>query len=301
MLRLTQLRDFLAVVEAGSLRAAARAVGVSQPAITKSIRRLEAELSVQLLQRNARGAVATAAGKAFLSRARAVQAELRQAEEELDHFRGGRQGSVAFGVAPAATMLIVPDTMTQFRRRYPHAAVRIVEGVTGGLLPRLRDETLDFLIAQSTAEKGDPAIRFRPLFRSILVVAGRVGHPLRGATSLRELQDARWVVFQPAGAGGFLEQAFKTAGAAIPTGVVQCDSYGAALALLAGTDALGLMVPQLLSEAFGHRQLHRIKIRETLPAMQMGLYVRSGTPLTPAALAMTQAVVATARRISRNY
>ena len=78
-MRLNQIRDFVEVAKSGSLRAAARAVRVSQPAITKSIRQLESELGVQLLQRNARGAATTPAGKAFLARARVVQAELRKA------------------------------------------------------------------------------------------------------------------------------------------------------------------------------------------------------------------------------
>ena len=106
-MRMNQIRHFLAVMEAGSLRAAARSVGVSQPAITKSIRQLEAQLGVQLVQRSARGAVATPAGKAFLARARIVQAELRKAVEDLGPFQGGASGSVAFGISGQAAMLIV--------------------------------------------------------------------------------------------------------------------------------------------------------------------------------------------------
>ena len=93
-MRLNQIRDFLAIVESGSLRAAAGKIGISQPAITKSIRQLEEELHVQLLQRNARGAAITRAGKTFLARARVVQAELRKAEDDLAALRGGRERRV---------------------------------------------------------------------------------------------------------------------------------------------------------------------------------------------------------------
>src|SRR5262245_49085319 len=134
-MRLNQIRDFIAVTQAGSLRAAAQAVGVSQPAITKSIQQLEGELRVQLLQRNARGAAPTPAGRAFLARARVVQAELRKAADDLQAFQGGREGSVAMGLAPAASMLLVPDAMEHFRRQHPYAHVRIVEGVNTALMP----------------------------------------------------------------------------------------------------------------------------------------------------------------------
>jgi DNA-binding transcriptional LysR family regulator len=296
-MRLSQIHHFVAVVQTGSLRAAAQALGVSQPAITKSIRRLEEALHVRLLQRNARGAALTPAGRAFLARARVIQGELRKAEEDLESLRGGARGTVGFGVAPAACMLIVPDAMLQFRRRHPRAAVRIVEGVNSALLPQVRDETLDFSVGQSSGRELDAALRFRPLFRLALAVVGRQGHPLRSAGSLSGLTDAPWLVFYPVGTGA-LAKAFKDAGAALPSAVVQCESYASALALLAKTDTLGLIAPQMLTEPYAQRYLQRIAVREALPAPLIGIYLRADAPLTPAASAMAQAVTATARRLN---
>jgi len=104
-MRFTQIRDFLAVAHAASLRAAARRLGISQPAMTKSVRRLEAELSVQLLQRTTRGIVLTPSGRMFLARARVMQSELDKARDELAESE--RQGSVAIGVGPLAATAVV--------------------------------------------------------------------------------------------------------------------------------------------------------------------------------------------------
>src|SRR5262249_51354512 len=98
--RLTQIRDFLAVFECGGIRAAARKLGVSQPTITKSVRALETELHVQLFARNARGLAPTASGRAFFARARVAHSELRKAEEEAAEAGGSATGSVDFGVGP---------------------------------------------------------------------------------------------------------------------------------------------------------------------------------------------------------
>lgn len=298
-MRLNQLRDFLAVVDTGSLRAAARSVGVSQPAITKSIRQLENELHVQLLQRNARGAAVTRAGKALLSRARVIQAELRKAQDDLQLLRGGASGAVAFGIAPASCTLIVPEAMLQFRRHYPAASVRIVEGVNTALLPLVRDETLDFSIGQAPGVRLEGALKFKPLFRPELAVVGRRGHPLRFARSLRELAQASWLMFYPLGAGATLEKAFGALGLPLPQAIVQCESYASALALLAKTDVLGLIIPQVMAGASGRRDLQVIAVEEAIPAPLVGLYARSDAPLTPAAAAMAQAVTATARRLAR--
>jgi LysR family transcriptional regulator of abg operon len=298
-MKLSQIRDFLAVAQSGSLRSAARLVGVSQPAITKSIRRLEQELHIQLLQRNARGASITAAGKAFLARARVVQTELAKVQDDLHALRGGAEGSVAFGIAPQTCVLIVPDAVRVFRRQFPDARLRIIEGVNTALLPQVRDETLDFTIGQKPTARLDPALRFRALFRPELVVAARIGHPLGASRSLRELKDAEWLMFYSPGTGAMLEVAFAAADLPFPRNVIRCESYATALALVARTDTLGLVIPQLLAEPLAQKFIRRIPIAETIPAPMVGMYARSDAPLTPAAAAMAQAVTATARRLAR--
>jgi LysR family transcriptional regulator of abg operon len=298
-MRLNQLRDFIAVVEAGSLRSAAAKVGVSQPAITKSIRQLEQELHVQLLQRNARGAAVTRAGKTFLARARVIQGELRKAEDDLQELRGGEHGSVAFGVAPAACMLLVPDSLQHFRLSHPAADVRVVEGASAALVLLVRDETLDFCVSQNPSARLDASLQFKPLFRPPLAVVGRRGHPLRAAKSLRELADASWLMFYPRGTGAMLEKMFDAAGLPLPRSIVHCESYASALSLVAKTDVLGLLSPQKVSEAWGQRYLQKIDIEETVPAALLGLYSRADTPLTPAAHAMAQAITTTARRLAK--
>jgi LysR family transcriptional regulator of abg operon len=274
-------------------------VGVSQPAITKSIRQLEQELHTQLLQRNARGAAVTPAGKAFLESARVIQSELRKAQERLSLLRGGTEGTVAFGAAPITSMLLVPDAMLQFQRSRPGASVRIIEGVNRVLLPLVRDETLDFAISQTPNEKLDAALKFTPLFRPKLVVIGRRGHPLRNARSLRELADASWLMFYPPGSGAMLEKAFGSIGLPLPRTIVHCESYAVALSLIGKTDILGLLSPRLADEGSAPQELQTIAVADEIPAPIIGLYTRADTPLTPAAAAMVQAVTATARRLAR--
>ena len=214
--RLTQLRDFLAVIQSGSLRGAARSLGISQPAMTKSIRQLEDELQVQLLQRSGRGAIATRAGKTVLARARVVQAELRSIEHDLAQLRGGRAGALVVGISPAASVLLLPEALVGFRRSYPRAHVRLVEGVSDFLLPMVRDASLDFAVGPRSLTKLDPAIRFKPLCEVEMVITGRRGHPLRGAKHLRDLVEASWVGFAAPGQSGMLARLFSAAGLPSP-------------------------------------------------------------------------------------
>ncbi len=297
-MRLNHIRHFLAVLDAGTLRAAARRLGVTQPAITKSLRQLEEHVGMRLMLRTPRGVVLTPAGHKFKERARVIEAELRRLGEELAAERGDEEGSVAFGVGPQSTML-VPEALQSFRHQYPNARVRILEGVAPGLLGFVRDETLDFCVSMAPAAKLDGALSFRPLIRPSLVVAGRKGHPLRRASSLQELSECPWVMYFPLGVGAMLEKAFAAAGAPMPRSIVNCESYAIALALLAKTDTLGLLFPQILEDPVLGSQMQQIPVREAIPSPLTGLYARADAPMAPAAAAMAQAITATARRIAR--
>lgn len=299
-MRLTQIRDFLAVVECGGIRAAARKLGVSQPTITKSVRSLEDELHVQLFGRSARGLVPTASGRAFFARARVAHSELRKAEEEAAEFGGSSAGSVAFGVGPAFAALIVPQAVVRFRQQFPRARLRIVEGLARNLLPSVRDETLDFAMGLKTITAPDPALRFRPLYRNELLVAARKGHPLRDARALGELAAADWLTISTLDLpGGEMERLFAAAGLPPRRPVIQCESHSVMVALLAGTDMLGLMQRRMLREPFAREFLREIPIAEPVPWVTAGIFTRADTPLTRVAAAMVRHVTAVARSLAR--
>ena len=240
-MRLRQVEDFVAVVESGSMRAAARKLGLSQPAITKSIRGLENELHARLVQRTPRGVVATPAGRAFLARARAVQTELRKAEEEVVQINGGGAGSIAVGVGPSA-IPILTEAVTRFRRQFPLARLLILEGYTHALLPLVRDETLDLNLGMRIDTRLDPVFTFRPLIRVDYIVVARKGHPLRNAHSLEQLADADWLSLTPqVSPSSPLQRAFSAVGLPMPRNVIRCDSNNVAVDLLSKTDMVSLM------------------------------------------------------------
>src|SRR5258706_16481683 len=107
-MRLSQIRDFLAVTETGSIRAAARSLGLTQPALTKSLRQLEAELGAVLVTRSVRGIVPTDLGQAFLARARSIDGDLRRAKEEIAQMQGSREGALSVGASTAPAMGVLP-------------------------------------------------------------------------------------------------------------------------------------------------------------------------------------------------
>ncbi len=298
-MQLAHLRNFTAVVDTGSIRAAARKLGISQPAATKSLRNLEQALDTVLVQRNSRGVVLTPAGKVFLARARAVQSELQQANEELARLAGSRSETVAMGVASVIGAWLVPPALAAHRSAHPQAQVHVVEGTQETLLPMLREGAIDFAVCLRLDAEASGGFNVRPLARLRLTVVGRKGHPLRSARSLRELHGAHWVMSRGRGKGGVLEVAMAAEGLEVPASATECDSHAIKVSILAAGDALALLAKPMLAEPAVRALLQEIPLERPLPLMTFALYTRADTRLTPAARAFAAAIASQCRLILR--
>jgi len=297
-MRLRQIQAFLAAVDGGSLRAAARALGMSQPAVTKTIRALETQLQSELLRRTQLGVQPTALGRSFLRHARLAYAEVRKAEEIAAQKTGG--GSTAFGVGPIAALLIVPPAIVRFRVRHPAADVRIVEGFAPQLLPLVRDGSLDFAMGPRLPGDLDIAFTFRPIFRDEPAIVCRKGHPLRRAKSLAELADAEWLLQWGSGLGtGSIARAFSGAGLPAPRQTVQCESFNAMVSLIAHTDILGVLSRRMLAHGLVQGRMEEIPVTDGAAPLTIGLFSRSRAPLSRVASEMAKAIAAASRDLAR--
>jgi LysR family transcriptional regulator, regulator of abg operon len=297
--QLTQLRNFVAIVEAGSVRAAARQLGISQPAATKGLRGLERELDTVLVQRSSRGVVLTEAGKAFFVRARTVMGELREARQELARLGGSQSEIVRIGVATVIGPWLIPPSLTSFRGECPDCTVRILEGTQDTLLPLLRQGELDFAVCLRLDAESTRGFNARALARLRLTVVGRKGHPLRSARTLHALRGAHWILSRPQGTGGVVEQAFAAAGLDAPKSGTECDSQAIRMALLASSDALALLGTPMLAERSVAAHVQEIPLDKPLPLMTFCIYSRADARLSPAARSLATAIATQARTILR--
>lgn len=284
-MKLNQLRDFIAVVEHGSLRLAATQLGLTPTALSKSLTALENELHVQLMVRHSRGITLTPFGHAFLVRARRIASESHKAMEEMAQLRGEREGSVTVGASPTPAITLLPAVVAGFRRKYP--AVRVV--LRGGLydkhLAEIREGGMDLAVGPVPAGVLDAAVTHEPLFYNEVVIAARRGHPLAGTRSLAELAECEWLLTSAntQGPGAAILDAFSQHGLPLPRRVMQCEINWALPALLAGTDALCALPKPLLDQQPQGAPLQEIVLREQLPRYPVCLIHRADSPLLPAA------------------
>ena len=125
-----ELRHFLLVHEHGTLTAAARRAHLTQPALTASIRRLEAQMGARLFDRGRRGAQATAAGMALIPRARAALAAVDDGRRAVAEVSGLHRGEVRIGAGATACTYLLPAPLAEYGRRHPGVRFRLREAAS---------------------------------------------------------------------------------------------------------------------------------------------------------------------------
>src|SRR6056297_2231193 len=134
---LRQLRYFIAVYEQGSVSRAASEIPISQPALTRSIRLLENELGVSLLQRHARGVIPTSAGERFYRHAHRILADCSQAREDIRDADDSLSGETAIGVAALFAYTVMDRIVGEFCEKHPEVRITVTQGLLDDLLSGL--------------------------------------------------------------------------------------------------------------------------------------------------------------------
>ena len=151
---LEPLRHFALVAQHGTFTAAARHAHVSQPALTASIQRLEAQLGARLLDRGPGGSTLTAAGAALLPRARAALAAVEEGRRAVAEVMGLDVGSVRLGAGATVCTYYLPRTLAKFRMRHPGVQISLREANPSDLIDSLEAGDLDLVILARVVPRG---------------------------------------------------------------------------------------------------------------------------------------------------
>ena len=283
-MKLNQLRDMLAIVERGSLRAAARHLDLAQPALTRSIRSLEKDLGTTLFEREAKGMVLTAAGQLFYQRAKQVLNDLRRAKEEIEQSQGALSGTVVMGLSIMPHLGLLPKALPKFRERFSQVKIKVIEGLYPAIESGLREGQIDFYLGASPEEGVAPGLRSESVFKNTRTVIARRGHPLIHAKHLHELSQAEWATTSVSlDAENDLLELFHKYKLPQPKVMFQASSALSVMIALTHSDLIALLPVQWNDFHLTKNALEVIELKEVLPAPDIVLVTRSGLPLTPAA------------------
>lgn len=288
---LTQLRQFLVIAERGSFSQAARALGISQPGLTRSVRRLEEELDAALLLRRPRGVELTEAGAALQRHAQAVQIQLVDAANEVASLTHRRDSLVRIGAGPSWLTHLLPAVVVRAVARDPALRFQVSTGQADRLFAALREGQLDVVFGAIPEGAARNGLAVTELTRDDVRVVARRGHRLAGKKqiSLEELTRERWVL---AGPEMFLRRRLvallESHDLALPAPIIEADSTPFILAMVQSSDLLGITTSDLLRNT-GARGITALDVRHAAMVRPTGIVRRAKSVLSAAAESFIEA------------
>lgn len=281
-MKLSTLQALVAAIEEGSLRGAARRVGVSQPALTKMVRELEIELAAPLLVRTSRGVLPTAQGQVLFEHARRVNTELVVATDKVRQLSGDMRGELHIGAVPVAVLLLIPETLRTFGQAFPEIKLRVSEELYIAQLQRLRSGQVDITVGGIPEGLSSGEFLVEKLMDTTMVVVVRKGSHRAGARSLAELAGAKWVYTGGAVDSGYAKQLYERHGMPAPPVGAVVNSTLALLSLIASGDYVGLMPAQIAALPLAAQFISVVPVAEKGLPLAVGAIVRSESIVSPA-------------------
>lgn len=259
-----QLRDmeyFAAIAEHGQVQRAAAALGLSQPALSKSLGRLEKALDAKLLTRTPKGVELTTVGRALLPQIKRLKLALDDISREAADASNGRAGHFSVGTGPDLSLHLIPTTCGTLLRSCPEATMTVTVGTADVLLPALSRGELDLTVTASEFVGHDDIVQ-QPLLDEEYSVYCSTAHRLakRKRVTLEDLARERWTLAVSSGSlqQRDLQRIFSAARLPAPTVAIETNSVAFRTSLLPVTNLLGFL-PK--------RALHDRKARAGLTAL----------------------------------
>ncbi|MFF7707203.1 LysR substrate-binding domain-containing protein [Pseudomonas sp. NPDC007930] len=289
---LRDLAYFETIAELGHLGQAAEKLNRSQPALTKSIQRLEESLGARLFQRQGRRIVLTPVGELLLARGKALLQGVDDTRREIRDFAEGALGNIRLGCAATMIEYLLPELVATLIAEAPEVTLAVVVGQDDVLREGLRSGELDVIIGPMSED--DPDLTTHLLLEDEALVVASASHPLfEGPITLGELCKYRWILPPSTTLGRrWIDHLFHRH--SLPPPFVQIETNLITLTpkMIASTGLLSFMTRQSLANSRSVARLREVPLEQTRFTRKVGVAWRRGSYLSPAARRLVQVLEA---------
>lgn len=266
----------------------ARAMGISQSAVSQAVNRLEDTLGQSLFRRTAHGMVPSDAGNRWIMRFNRVLVELDHIVADIAAQNGVLEGVITVGALPLARTLVLPAAIAALLQKYPRLQVRSLESPYEELTAGLLSGRVDFIIGALRRPEGQ-GLESAALLRDEIAVLARARHPLAAARSpsFEDLERYAWVLSR---AGSPLrmqiDDHFRGHGRKPPQAAVETGDLALLRGLLLSSDMLTVLSAHQLHYEIETGQLAVLRFPMRGMERQIGVTTRTGAHLSPGAKAL---------------
>ncbi|TAL98027.1 MAG: LysR family transcriptional regulator [Paraburkholderia sp.] len=293
LLNTRRLQLLTALARHRHMPSAAKAFGISQPAVSAAIRVLESGSGVSLFHRSPRGILLTVEGETFLLHVRRALNELRHIPDDIAALHGKIQGAVTVGALPLGRTLILPKAIARMSAQHPGVRVVTDESAYEMLVASLRAGDIDFILGALRNNDASSGLKNERLTSEDLVVLARRDHPLAQARDLTitGMRDVQWILPRSnAPTRALFEAQFKRIKVKPPMPTVETADLAVIRGLLFGTDMVAVLSAQQLHYEIQSGQLVVLDAKLHNTRREIGLTARAAGSPSPAARALIDAI-----------
>lgn len=283
-LRMRQVLLLLSIQEQRTLRGAAYAMGMTQPAATKMLHELEDALGTKIFDRTGRTLTLNTAGKTVLGFFQGMRGSLESLARELDAMQTGIHGMLSVGSIMAASPAILTDALIAMRRSYPMLSINVSTGTSDVLIEALNQGDLDLVIGRIVSVKQED-YEFRPIANEALSIVGAANHPLAGKSkvTLEALHQYPWILQGPGSPmRAVIERELRDQHLVSPTTLIETSSILTTADIVTRTDMIAV-IPESVAAIFadsGRIKVLRYRIKNKLDPY--GSLIKRDRPCSPA-------------------
>ncbi|QGX92564.1 LysR family transcriptional regulator [Tatumella sp. TA1] len=280
---LKDLRYLLAIQATGHLGRAAVNLGITQPALSKCVQRLEKIYGTALLLKVGRGIALTEAGLLLCDRAQKIVVTMDETHREMDSLSDGKAGYIRLGVAATAAEFMLPKLTHELLKVAPHLRIDVTVGMNDYLQNRLRENRLDLILGFLPATSDEFARRI--LLDDPVVLAASRNHPLVGIHPTPEtLALYNWLLPSPhVATRQWLEKRLASGGYAAPNVQIEVNSIATLRSVIAQSQLLTFLSRRYLEVTHGQIGLVEIPMPLVVMPRAFGLQFHSLSELSPIA------------------
>lgn len=274
---------FLKVAELKHLGYASQNLNLTQPALSKSIARLEKVCQTRLFKRLGRGLELTEAGRLLYQRGRVLQNTYDETLRQIAEMGAGLSGVVRLGSAGSATQFLLPSVCRVMQQRTPNIKIEIQIGMNDVLYGMMARNELDFILGP-IVESDKPVVTV-PVTEDRVVVAASRYHPLAGKeASAAQLSRCGWILpAKSVAMRKWLDRYFFAHHCPALDVRIEISSLAAAPELIAESGLLSFISENSLSEEVFASRLVRVKNDDVVMARSFGITYLAENTLSPAA------------------
>jgi DNA-binding transcriptional LysR family regulator len=266
-----QLEAFVEVAERGSVTKAAKALFVTQPALSARLSALETSVGTQLLIRRRGGARLTEAGKAFLPYAERALHAVSEGQQVLRELARGIAGHVAIGASPAVSTYALPSILKRFAVERPGVQVAVRTGHSEEVVELVkRDEVAVGL----SRELRDPELEEFALYEDELVLTVHPDHPFSRTVPLAGLADEQFILFDRASSYHELTSALFLEAPFVPRSVMELDNIDSAKKMVEQGLGVAFLPAVAVADDVRGRRLRVVEIADREPPRRPIVAVR---------------------------